>query len=131
MVVTILLLLLLRQATADVNLVGLLPPVTETDPYFPQVSALGSAMRLAAQHVNDDGTLLVGDVTISLENVASSGSQGAAAAALCSSLLDTGSNSTNNVAVRVYECGIGDVGRGRMEISCPCLCLRLCRSCPQ
>lgn len=112
MVVTILLLLLLRQASADVNLVGLLPPVTETDPYFAQASALGSAMRLAAQHINDDRTLLVGDVTISLENVASSGSQGAAAAALCSSLLETASNSTNNVAVRVDEFSVGGMGEG-------------------
>lgn len=86
------LLRLVHAATGDIRLMALVPTATEAAAtstndgyYFPQANALASMMRLAAEHVNKDGTLLLGNVTISVETVAMGDAAGAAG--LCSSLL--------------------------------------------
>lgn len=100
------LLVLVDRATADVNLVALVPAATEpaatsaSDGYFPQANALASVMRLAAEHVNNDGTLLVGNVNISVETAALGGAA-SAAAGLCSSLLGGAASGGNSSPVAV------------------------------
>lgn len=87
---------------ADVNLVVLLPPLADeatsvSEGYFALTPALDTLVRLAGQHVNEDGSLLEGNVSLS---VVHSDTAAEAAATLCSELVQ---NVNSSVAVSVLD----------------------------
>lgn len=83
-------------ARADVALVALVPPQSNTgsDSLAP---ALESAYKLAGQQVNDQGSLLVGNVSL---NVVEASSEPAVVAELCEAL---GAGNSSTVAVRRHR----------------------------
>lgn len=83
----------------DINLVVLLPPNEadageEAGGYFALAGALESVTRLAAEHVNEEGALLDGNVTLSVQAAEKAT---AAVAGLCVAI---DRNDNSNVAVR-------------------------------
>lgn len=93
---------LLDEAHGDINFVGLVPPSTAEGAspgragYFPGAPSLTTAIKLAAEDVMADGTMLVGDVSIT---VVQAGTAAAAIGGICSAL----SNSTVMVSTRNWR----------------------------
>lgn len=89
------------EVRADVNFVVLVPPISEetdsaSDGYFALAEAVHTVVLLAGQHINEDGSLLEGNLTLSVVHSATASE---AAANLCSDLVLNG-NSTTTVSSR-------------------------------
>lgn len=86
----------------EVNLVVLVPPTTSsaegTSEYFPLAPAVESVVRLAAEHLNEDASLLDGDeVTLS---VVASLQATEAASGLCSAIEGNATFAVSEIADR-------------------------------
>lgn len=96
-----------QSAGQEFRVVGVVPPAsldddsstTTSGPYFPHALALSSVLRLAAERIAEDGSLLLfGSMTVT---VVEADSAAAAAAQVCSSLVAGTEDNATTVAVRV------------------------------
>lgn len=105
-----------HRAHGDVNLVGLVSTpftdVTESglDRYNPQATAVKTMMQFAAERVVADGTLLVGNISVT---IVEAGTATAAAGGLCSAL----DNSTMAVRFVSFHHDIGLVHDPRQKLA--------------